>query len=117
MDALREELNAKSDKHLAEILGISSSTLGSWVARDSIDFKYLFTVLVDMDLNWLVRGTTLAATRNPVMSANDNSDCEKRLIALEAKIEVYREIVHELSQGKGPASITLTPSKEPVKSS
>jgi hypothetical protein len=75
------------------------------VARDSVDFKYLFSVLVDMDLNWLVRG--VAATAPSPGGENESNKCpelEREVVDLRAQVSVLKDVITQISQGKGQAS-------------
>ena len=49
-------LNLSSDVQLAEVLGISKSTLSNWRARNSIDYPTLFTKCEYINLDWLITG-------------------------------------------------------------
>ncbi len=107
-------LGAESDKQLATMLGMSASSLTMQIKRNSLDWNHLLKVLVDMDLNWLIRGEPLKDDGNPEATC---PELKKEIELLQVKLETYREIIRDISQGKGPAPFTLTPSLEPVKSS
>ncbi len=111
---LKEHLGIETDRELAEFIGIKPGALAGQIMRDSLDLNHLVKVLVDIDLNWLIRGQSLKDDNGPDRTC---PELEKEIEKLEVKLEAYREIIRDISQGKGPAPFTLTPSQEPVKSS
>lgn len=56
LDRAKAALNISSDVRLAEILGVSKSTLSNWKARNSIDYAILFTKCKQINLDWLITG-------------------------------------------------------------
>jgi phosphoglycerate-specific signal transduction histidine kinase len=46
----------KTDKQLAETLGISKQTVYAWKKRNTLDFQLLFEKLPDIDANFLLSG-------------------------------------------------------------
>lgn len=56
LNRLKEAYNIQKDTDLANLLGISKSTLSNWVSRDSIDFDKVFSLCEHIDINWLLTG-------------------------------------------------------------
>ena len=56
LNRLKEAYNIQKDTDLANLLGISKSTLSNWVSRDSIDFDRVFSLCEHIDINWLLTG-------------------------------------------------------------
>ena len=56
INRLKEAYNIQKDTDLANLLGISKSTLSNWVSRDSIDFDKVFSLCEHIDINWLLTG-------------------------------------------------------------
>lgn len=53
---LKEHYKLKTDKALADFLGVKAATLSNWVARMSIDYDLLYTKCEGIDANWLLTG-------------------------------------------------------------
>jgi len=73
LNRLKEAYNIQKDTDLANLLGISKSTLSNWVSRDSIDFDKVFSLCEHIDINWLLtgRGSMLKEETTPLMEAKD----------------------------------------------
>lgn len=56
LDRAKVALNATSDMQLADMLGISKSTLSNWRARNSLDYAILFSKCEHINYNWLITG-------------------------------------------------------------
>lgn len=56
LDRAKIALNATSDMQLADMLGISKSTLSNWRARNSLDYTILFSKCEHINYNWLITG-------------------------------------------------------------
>lgn len=56
LDRAKVALNATSDMQLADLLGISKSTLSNWRARNSLDYTILFSKCEHVNYNWLITG-------------------------------------------------------------
>ncbi len=56
LDRAKVALNATSDMQLADMLGISKSTLSNWRARNSLDYTILFSKCEHINYNWLITG-------------------------------------------------------------
>lgn len=56
LNRAKTAFNISSDVQLAEILGVSKSTLSNWKARNSIDYTILFTKCKQINLDWLITG-------------------------------------------------------------
>lgn len=53
---IREVKAFKSDREVADFLGVSKATVSNWMARNSIDFPLVINKLDGVDLNWLLTG-------------------------------------------------------------
>ncbi len=56
LNRFKNAKNINSDKELAEVLGVSKSTLSNWIARDSLDYDLLFSFCEHTNLEWLLTG-------------------------------------------------------------
>lgn len=70
LNRLKEVYNIKKDTDLAELLGISKSTLSNWISRDSIDFDKIFSLCEHIDINWLLTGQGKRYKEYPAASEN-----------------------------------------------
>ncbi len=76
---IKEVRGFKSDRQVADYLGVSKATVSNWTSRNSIDFPLVINKLADVDLNWLLTGRGTPAHRaNHVDS--DLADGEVQLI-------------------------------------
>ncbi|MFI3328175.1 MAG: helix-turn-helix domain-containing protein [Rikenellaceae bacterium] len=48
--------NIATDSDLAQLMGISRSTISNWKTRETIDYELLFSVCEQADLNWIING-------------------------------------------------------------
>ena len=62
---IKEVKGFKSDRQVADYLGVSKATVSNWTSRNSIDFPLVINKLADVDLNWLLTGRG-----NPTHRAN-----------------------------------------------
>lgn len=53
---IREVKEFRSDREVADFLGVSKATVSNWMARNSIDFPLVINKLDGVDLNWLLTG-------------------------------------------------------------
>lgn len=53
---LKEAYNIQKDTDLANLLGISKSTLSNWISRDSIDYDRVFSKCEHINIDWLLTG-------------------------------------------------------------
>ena len=69
LDNLRNILNLRTDKQLAEKLEINLNTLSSWRNRNSVDFPLIiaFCASNNININWLFNGIG-----EPHLANNDN---------------------------------------------
>lgn len=56
LNRLKEAYNIQKDIDLAELLGISKSTLSNWVSRDSLDYDRVFSKCEHINIDWLLTG-------------------------------------------------------------
>ena len=60
---IKEVKGFKSDRQVADYLGVSKATVSNWTSRNSIDFPLVINKLADVDLNWLLTGRGTPAHR------------------------------------------------------
>lgn len=53
---LKQSLSLKTDKALADYLGISATVISNWKTRGISDWEIIFSKCECIDLNWLIRG-------------------------------------------------------------
>ena len=58
LNKIKNEKNFKTDKELANFLGVSKYTLSNWRKRGTIDFDIVLSKCVLMDFNWLFNEKT-----------------------------------------------------------
>ena len=56
IERLKTGLNLSSDNALAELLGISKTTLSNWKSRNSIDIPLVFSKCEQISIDWLLTG-------------------------------------------------------------
>lgn len=56
LNRLKEAYNIQKDIELANLLGISKSTLSNWVSRDSLDYDKVFSKCERINIDWLLTG-------------------------------------------------------------
>lgn len=57
IERLKMGLELPSDNALAELLGISKTTLSNWKSRNSIDIPLVFSKCEQLSMDWLLTGT------------------------------------------------------------
>ncbi|AGB29728.1 putative transcriptional regulator [Prevotella dentalis DSM 3688] len=57
IERLKMGLELPSDNALAELLGISKTTLSNWKSRNSIDIPLVFSKCEQLSIDWLLTGT------------------------------------------------------------
>ena len=55
---LKSALSFKTNKQLAAFLGVSEQGISSWKIRNTIDYELIFAKCVNIDLNWLIKGSS-----------------------------------------------------------
>lgn len=67
LNRLKEAYNIQKDIELANLLGISKSTLSNWVSRDSLDYDKVFSKCEHINIDWLLtgRGSMLRENQQP----------------------------------------------------
>ena len=73
IERAKKALGLNSDLALAELLGISKSTLSNWKARNTLDYDVLFSKCGHVDLNWLIRGGEDLPVAKEVVQGTDYS--------------------------------------------
>lgn len=74
-DRIKEFYGLKSNKALSEFLGVTKQTISNWYSRNTIDYDIVLAKCKDVDLHWLLFGTT----EKPINTrAEDNTDFPKR---------------------------------------
>lgn len=73
IERAKKALGLNSDLALAELLGISKSTLSNWKARNTLDYDVLFSKCGHVDLNWLIRGGEDPPVAKEVVQGTDYS--------------------------------------------
>ncbi len=58
LDSIKDLKNIKTDKELADVLGVAQSTLTTWRQRKNVPYETLFQFCVsnDIDFVWLITG-------------------------------------------------------------
>ena len=75
LDKIKEFYGLKSNKALSEFLGVTKQTISNWYSRNTIDYDIVLAKCKDVDLHWLLLGTT----EKPINTrAEDNRDFPKR---------------------------------------
>jgi len=59
LDSIKAHYGFKKNVDFANFLGIATTTLSSWYARNSIDYELICAKCVDIDANWLFTGRGL----------------------------------------------------------
>ena len=104
LERLREYYGYKTQKELAEKLGVNQSTLTMWKTRNSIDWDVVFTKCEDIDFHWLITGEKKYAENNtghenhvedPVASIMDN-EIVKSFVDLINRINTLEKRLQEL---------------------
>ena len=55
---IKKHYSLKSDKDLADFLGVAQPTISGWRTRNTIDFETISSKCKDVSLDWLFRGET-----------------------------------------------------------
>jgi len=88
LNKIKEYYNFKTDKELADYLGIAPTTLSSWYARNRIDYLLVYTRCKEIDGNFLLTGEG-KMLRQPG-SDGSGDDAVKRAEQLAAENEELR---------------------------
>lgn len=56
IERLKIGMELSSDNALADILGVSKTTLSNWKSRNSLDFPLVFSLCEHISLDWLLTG-------------------------------------------------------------
>ena len=75
LDKVKEFYGLKGNKALSEFLGVTKQTISNWYSRNTIDYDIVLAKCKDIDLHWLLLGST----EKPITTlAEDNTDFPKR---------------------------------------
>lgn len=90
---LKSHLNLDKDWELAEAMGVSVSTFGSWKSRNAIDFIFLFNFCEEnnISLDWLLEIKTQNAISEP--KTQYETDNIPKIDNLEARIKIIEEFI------------------------
>lgn len=67
--------NARSETHLAQMLGVHQSTLSGWKKDNSIPYKRIIENFIEIDLNWLFKdGSMVPNSLEEPMAGYGHSD-------------------------------------------
>lgn len=58
LDKVKEFYGLKSNKALSEFLGVTKQTISNWYSRNTLDYDIILTKCKDVDLHWLLLGST-----------------------------------------------------------
>lgn len=89
LDRIKKAYGFKTDAQLADFLGIKSTHLAVWRARDSINLDLIITKCSDLNLNWLLTG-------QGSMFLNEQS--ESNAIQVNNKAEEYAAKERQLAE-------------------
>ena len=67
---LKKHYGLKSDKDLADFLGIAQPTISNWKQRNTFDFEVIASKCKDVSLDWLFRGEDITASKQTVVAAS-----------------------------------------------
>lgn len=92
-------LKLKSDKDLADFLGIKPNVLSNWYKRDSIDYDIIFTKCDFIDKNFLIDGKQVAVDdgQNKCLPCIDK---EERIQELKETIAILKDHIALLKETK-----------------
>lgn len=79
LDALKEYYNIKTNKALADILGISSQAVSNWYARNSFDAELIYTKCEGVNSDWLLTGKgSMIKTKTTHLNEGSEVKTEKK---------------------------------------
>lgn len=58
LDKIKEFYSLKSNKALSDFLGVTKQTISNWYSRNTLDYDIVLTKCKDVDLHWLLLGST-----------------------------------------------------------
>jgi len=107
---LKSALNITSDVDLSKILGVRTSTISTWKARNSLDYDLIFANCKGVDLNWLITGESLpnnSQNANSIITGGPCRNCELRdkMISQQEKIiTMLEEKIENLQSNNNQAA-------------
>ncbi len=107
LNRFKEAKKITSDKELAEILGLSKSTLSNWIARNSLDYELLFSNCEQINIEWLLTGKGQMmkgyveiipdVVSEPIKKYNTCTQCEAKDLLIKEKDERIAELKEMIS--------------------
>lgn len=58
LNKIKEFYGLKTNKELSEFLGVTKQTISNWYSRNTLDYDIILTKCKDVDLHWLLLGST-----------------------------------------------------------
>lgn len=113
-----KQYNFRSNKAFADYLGIATTTLSSWFARNTFDIDLLYAKCENIDGNFLLTGVgnVFLKEETAPMMANDSRvhyesgciNCDHLEELLEAKNETIAILKHQLgiNDGNGKSKVS-----------
>lgn len=112
LDRLKTAKEYHSDVQLASFLKKDPSTISTWRKRDSIDYSVILAKCHDINANYLFYGELPVYKKDIISSEQFSTEdltlnnlpekekvyMEKKIYALEAKIEILKEILIYLKE-------------------
>lgn len=112
---LKKALKIKTDKALAEHLGIKAPTLSMWIKRRAYDFALIFCKFPELSAEWIVSGNgpmlkkDIGAKNTGIWQQGDNSlfnaslgvaleNEDAKILLLNTKITVLSNLLKEKEQ-------------------
>ena len=104
LERLKKYYSYKTQKELAEKLGVNQSTFTMWKTRNSIDWDVVFTKCEDIDFHWLITGEKKYAKNDTSKENNVQDDTAsylddetvKSFVDLINRIKVLETRIEEL---------------------
>lgn len=99
LNRLKNELKIKSDKELANYLGVNYKTLGMWKIRNSVQHDIIITKCGDLDLNWVFAGNRKKTTDDMFKKQHESSEKTAKKLSLSEDFDLtaYKEKILEES--------------------
>lgn len=98
INRLKEVNNFRTDKELADFLGISKTTISNWYTRNTIDFELVLSKCEHVDINWLLFGSSTSKIisdkqKCPVCQINEHiiTSLKSTISGQDAKIAVLQD--------------------------
>ncbi len=102
INRLKEVNNFRTDKELANFLGISKTTISNWYTRNTIDFELVLSKCEHVDINWLLFGSSISNINSgkqkcPVCQINEQIiiSLKSTISGQDAKIAVLQDKIKD----------------------